>query len=43
MKKGLDKQGIVPTGGTVQKFNDRIQQDYQNWAKVVAAAQIRIE
>jgi len=43
MRKSLDKQGIVPTGGTVQKFNQRIQQDYRNWAKVVEAASIKIE
>lgn len=43
MRKSLDKQGIVPTGGTVQKFNERIQQDYRNWTKVVEAAGIRIK
>jgi tripartite-type tricarboxylate transporter receptor subunit TctC len=43
MKKSLDKQGIVSTGGTVQKFSERIQQDYRNWAKVVEAARIKIE
>lgn len=43
MKKNLDAQGIVPTGGTVQKFRERIQHDFRNWANVVDAARIKIE
>ncbi len=43
MKKNLDTQGMVPTGGTPQKFGERIQRDYQRWVKVVKEANIKAE
>lgn len=43
MKKNLDGQGMVPTGGAPQKFGERIRRDYQRWVKVVDAAGIKAE
>ncbi len=43
MKKSLDSQGMVQTGGTPQKFGERIQRDYQRWVKVVKEANIKAE
>jgi tripartite-type tricarboxylate transporter receptor subunit TctC len=43
MKTSLGKQGMVPTGGTPQKFGERIQRDYQRWSRVVQAARITVK
>jgi len=43
MKKNLDAQGMVQTGGTPQKFGERIQRDYQRWVRVVKEANIKAE
>lgn len=43
VKKNLESQGIVPTGGTQRKFGERIQRDYRKWVKVVVEARIKIE
>ncbi len=43
MKKNLDAQGMVPTGGTPPKFGERIQRDYQRWVRVVKEANIKAE
>ncbi len=43
MRKNLNDQGMVQTGGTPQKFGERIQRDYQRWVKVVAEAKIKAE
>ena len=41
MKKNLEQQGIMPTGGTPARFGERISTDYNNWLKVVKAANIK--
>ncbi len=41
MKKGLEKDGMVPTGGTPDKFAQRINGDYNNWIKVIKATNIK--
>ena len=43
MKKNLEQQGMVPTGGTPQKFGERIRKEYERWLKVVKDANIKIE
>ncbi len=43
MKKNLDAQGMVPTGGTPQQFNDRIQREYARWTKVVKDRGIKMQ
>jgi tripartite-type tricarboxylate transporter receptor subunit TctC len=43
MKKNLEQQGMVPSGGTPAQFNDRIRKEYERWVKVVAAANIKAE
>jgi tripartite-type tricarboxylate transporter receptor subunit TctC len=43
MKKNLDAQGMVPTGGTPQQFNDRIQREYARWVKVVKDRGIKVQ
>ena len=41
MRKGLEKDGMIPTGGTPEKFGERINADYSNWIKVIKSANIK--
>lgn len=41
MKKHLEKDGMIPTGGTPAKFGERINTDYNNWIKVIKSANIK--
>jgi len=43
MKKNLDQQGMVPSGGAPAKFADRIRKDYDRWVRVVKEAGIKPE
>jgi tripartite-type tricarboxylate transporter receptor subunit TctC len=43
IKKNLEQQGMVPTGGTPQKFGERIRKEYDRWLKVVQEANIKAE
>jgi tripartite-type tricarboxylate transporter receptor subunit TctC len=43
MKKQIDSQGMVGTGGTATAFGDYIKKDYARWVKVVKDAGIKIE
>jgi tripartite-type tricarboxylate transporter receptor subunit TctC len=43
IKKNLEQQGMVPTGGTPQKFGERIRKEYDRWLKVVQEAGIKSE
>jgi tripartite-type tricarboxylate transporter receptor subunit TctC len=43
MKKNLDSQGMVPSGGTPEKFDKRIRGDYERWVKVVKEANITVQ
>jgi tripartite-type tricarboxylate transporter receptor subunit TctC len=43
MKKNLDQQGMIPTGGTPQKFGERIRREYERWVKLVREANIKVE
>lgn len=43
MKKNLDQQGMIPTGGTPQKFGERIRREYERWVKLVKEANIKVE
>jgi len=43
MKKNLDSQGMVPSGGPPEKFDKRIRGDYDRWVKVVRDANIKVE
>ncbi len=43
MKKNLDQQGMIPTGGTPQIYGERIRREYERWVKVVDAAGIKVE
>ncbi|MBI4194115.1 MAG: tripartite tricarboxylate transporter substrate binding protein [Betaproteobacteria bacterium] len=41
MKSSLEKQGMVPSGGTPAQFGQRIRKDYDRWVKVVDQAGIK--
>jgi tripartite-type tricarboxylate transporter receptor subunit TctC len=43
MKKNLDAQGMVPSGGTPERFDKRIRGDYERWLRVVKEAGIKAE
>jgi tripartite-type tricarboxylate transporter receptor subunit TctC len=43
MKKNLEAQGMVPSGGSPEKFDKRIRGDYERWVKVVRDANIKVE
>jgi tripartite-type tricarboxylate transporter receptor subunit TctC len=43
MKKNLEAQGMVASGGTPEQFDKRIRGDYERWVKVVRDANIKIE
>jgi tripartite-type tricarboxylate transporter receptor subunit TctC len=43
IKKNLAADGMVPTGGTPQHFDQRIRKDYERWLKVVQEANIKVE
>jgi tripartite-type tricarboxylate transporter receptor subunit TctC len=43
MKKNLETQGMVPTGGTPAKFNERIQREFTRWVKVVKERGIKVQ
>jgi len=43
IKKNLDSQGMIASGGPPAKFGDRIRKDYERWAKVVKDADIKAE
>ena len=41
MKKHLEKDGMIPTGGLPAKFAERINNDYNHWIKVIKSANIK--
>ena len=41
MKKNLDQQGMIPTGGTPQAYGDRIRREYARWVRIVDEAASR--
>ena len=43
MKKNLDQQGMIPTGGTPQAYGDRIRREYARWVRIVDEAGIKAE
>jgi len=43
MKKNLEAGGMTATGGTPQKFGERINREYARWVKVVKEANIKAE
>lgn len=43
MKKNLGAQGMIGTGGTPQKFGERINREYASWQRVVTEAKIKAE
>jgi tripartite-type tricarboxylate transporter receptor subunit TctC len=43
MKKNLEAQGMVPSGGTPERFGERIRKDYERWVKVVTEQNIKPE
>jgi tripartite-type tricarboxylate transporter receptor subunit TctC len=43
IKKNLEQQGMVATGGTPQQFGDRIRKEYERWVKVVQEAGLKPE
>ncbi|MCC7485966.1 MAG: tripartite tricarboxylate transporter substrate binding protein [Burkholderiales bacterium] len=43
MKKNLETQGMTATGGTPQRFGDRIRREYDRWLKVVKDSGIKPE
>jgi len=43
VKKVLDKDGMIGSGGTQQQFDARIRKDYERWDKVVRESGIKPE
>ena len=43
MKKNIESQGMTATGGTPQKFGERIRREYDRWLKIVTEAGIKAE
>ncbi|HTD92004.1 MAG TPA: tripartite tricarboxylate transporter substrate binding protein [Burkholderiales bacterium] len=43
MKKNLDSQGMIATGGTPAKFGQRVRSDYERWVKLVKDANIKLD
>jgi tripartite-type tricarboxylate transporter receptor subunit TctC len=43
IKKSLERDGMAPSGGTPQKFGERIRKDYERWSKVVKEANITVQ
>jgi tripartite-type tricarboxylate transporter receptor subunit TctC len=43
IKKNLEGDGMIGSGGTPQQFGERIRKDYDRWVKVVKEANIKIE
>jgi tripartite-type tricarboxylate transporter receptor subunit TctC len=43
VKSSLDREGMMPTGGTPADFGKRIRDDYDRWTKVVKDANIKIQ
>jgi tripartite-type tricarboxylate transporter receptor subunit TctC len=41
IKKNLEGDGMIPSGGTPQQFGERIRKDYDRWTKVVKEAGIK--
>ncbi len=41
MKQHLAKDGMIPTGGSPEKFGQRITTDYNSWLKVIKSANIK--
>ena len=41
VKKILEADGMLPSGGTPQQFNERIRKDYDRWTKVVKEAGLK--
>jgi len=43
VKKILEGDGMLPSGGTPQQFSDRIRKDYDRWTRVVKEAGLKPE
>jgi tripartite-type tricarboxylate transporter receptor subunit TctC len=43
VKKNLEGDGMLPSGGTPQQFGDRIRKDYDRWLKVVKETGLKPE
>jgi hypothetical protein len=43
IKNNLEVQGMIPSGGTPQRFGERIRKDYDRWVKVVREQNIKPE
>jgi tripartite-type tricarboxylate transporter receptor subunit TctC len=41
IKKNLEGDGMLPSGGTPQQFGERIRKDYERWTKVVKETGIK--
>ena len=43
IKRNLEGAGMIASGGTPQKFGERIRQDYERWSKLVKDAKITVQ
>ncbi|MGZ8154537.1 MAG: tripartite tricarboxylate transporter substrate binding protein [Burkholderiales bacterium] len=43
IKQNLERDGMSPSGGTPQRFGERIRKDYERWSKVVKDANITVQ
>jgi tripartite-type tricarboxylate transporter receptor subunit TctC len=43
IKKNLEGAGMIASGGTPERFGERIRKDYERWSKVVKESNITID
>jgi tripartite-type tricarboxylate transporter receptor subunit TctC len=43
VKKNLEGDGMLPSGGTPQQFGERIRKDYDRWLRVVKESGLKPE
>ena len=39
----MDKEGVIPSGGTAVQFGVRVRDEYARWLKVITAANIKVQ
>jgi tripartite-type tricarboxylate transporter receptor subunit TctC len=43
VRRNLDSQGLIPSGGTPDQFDKRIRSDYERWVEIVKKSDIKIQ
>ncbi len=42
-KASMDKEGVIPSGGSAAQFGLRVREEYARWLNVIAAARINVQ